>query len=101
MTANAMKAHNRHFSETKCRHVVVHPGAGGGAGRLASSGLAAELVLGWISRASLRGVGAKTDGCGLENDTDGGLDLPRSFSPMFGRSQSIGEQYSGKASLNR
>lgn len=65
----------------KCRHVIIHPvaGAGAGAGRIASSRF---------------NVVKSRDGC-EDNAAGGGMisGVPRSFSPILGRSRIVGVQY--------
>jgi len=96
--ANAMRTPHLHFSQIRWRHVAAQPAA------VLSSGLALEGIL----FAVVDGVRTIAD-----DDDDGegvgtvascvtcSLEFPLSFSPMFGKSRSSGEEYSGKISLNR
>jgi len=55
----------------------------------------------WEVRAAEEEDVAEITGAAVSGFADGGAALPRSCSPIFGNSLAVGEQKSGKASLNR
>jgi hypothetical protein len=91
-TARAMRTPHLHFSQIRCRHVAAQPAA------VLSSGLALEGVLFGVV------VGARTIAADDDDGEGDGADtatscvtcsfgFPLSFSPMFGKSRSSGEEY--------